>query len=274
MHTAPYRESTRHGFENYKRLEQVYEDLSQDFNEASEVYEALQTPDKIITVIDDAQDYLKRIDADIFGSPSILIRNGSDSFADKDFNGRHHIKGSQEEGEINPLCVLFVGHGSPRKGIDQILQIVKKTPNVNLHWAGSTDPNIINKAKSENIPFFAYGMLSSDQLKQLYKKCHVLAVGANFEMCSYAILEAMSVGMPIIAGDVYGVRETVGDAGLLIPTSYGIIDQEAFKSGLEKFQNIDFYNEISNRALKRFELFKADRMAKETFNVYEKFFEN
>jgi glycosyltransferase involved in cell wall biosynthesis len=269
MHTAPYRETSRSSFENYKKLEQAYEDKTKDFNEPAEIYEALRVPDKIITVIDDAVDYLKRIDADTLNIPTVLIRNGSESFADK--TNIQELRNVKDE-DLNPLRILFVGHSSPRKGIDQILQIVKKTPNVELHWAGAADPNIIAKAKEENISLISYGTLATEPLKQLYKKCHVLVSGANFEMCSYAFLEAMSVGMPSIAPDVYGIKITVADTGILVPAPYGIIDQEAFKEGLKKFQNSEFYKEKSDLALKRFELFKADRMAKETFEVYEGFF--
>src|SRR5207249_12313589 len=50
-----------------------------------------------------------------------------------------------------------------------------------------------------------------------YNEAEVMAFPSISEAFPYAVLEAMSCGAAIVATDVGGVREALGDCGLLVP---------------------------------------------------------
>jgi glycosyltransferase involved in cell wall biosynthesis len=52
---------------------------------------------------------------------------------------------------------------------------------------------------------------------KVYNDADVMAFPSISEAFPYAVLEAMSCGAAIVATDVGGVREAVGDCGLLVP---------------------------------------------------------
>src|SRR5437879_13717317 len=52
---------------------------------------------------------------------------------------------------------------------------------------------------------------------RVYSDADVMAFPSISEAFPYAVLEAMSCGAAIVATDVGGVREALGDCGLLVP---------------------------------------------------------
>jgi len=66
------------------------------------------------------------------------------------------------------------------------------------------------------------GRVSPDQLADTYQQGQVVLLTSISEGFPFAVLEAMASGRPVIATDVGGVREAVGDAGMLVaPRSPG-----------------------------------------------------
>lgn len=54
-----------------------------------------------------------------------------------------------------------------------------------------------------------------EDVSDILKKCDFFVLSSNSECCPMSILEAMASGLPIISTDVGGVKEVVGDCGLL-----------------------------------------------------------
>ena len=52
---------------------------------------------------------------------------------------------------------------------------------------------------------------------EAYRAGHVVVLSSILEALPYTVLEAMAAGRPVVATDVGGVGEAVGDAGLLVP---------------------------------------------------------
>jgi glycosyltransferase involved in cell wall biosynthesis len=59
------------------------------------------------------------------------------------------------------------------------------------------------------------GFISRDDLIHLYRNALALAFPSHFGPENLPPLEAMALGCPVIAADVPGVREQLGDAALL-----------------------------------------------------------
>ena len=85
------------------------------------------------------------------------------------------------------------------------------------------------------------------------------------ETSPISIAEAMTMGIPVIATDVGGVRELVGDGGHVI----GLDDQQAFDDRLvELLADAKSQEVLSKAARARAESFRADVVAARVHGVY------
>jgi glycosyltransferase involved in cell wall biosynthesis len=104
-----------------------------------------------------------------------------------------------------------------------------------------------------------------DALSALYKKATALAFPSLYEGFGFPLLEAMSCGCPVVAGNTSSVPEVVGDAALLFsPTSpedlAACLGRVAFESGLA--------NRMAELGRQRCRLFSWDRCLEETLAFY------
>jgi glycosyltransferase involved in cell wall biosynthesis len=134
-----------------------------------------------------------------------------------------------------PLEVLYVGRLEARKGIATVLaaipRIVGEFRRVRFTIAG--DDTISSPTGRTFRDEFAAswagrqfghlvtftGVVSGDELDQLYRRCDVFVAPSLFESFGLVLLEAMRLGKPVVASDTSGMREVVGDdhAGVLVP---------------------------------------------------------
>lgn len=68
------------------------------------------------------------------------------------------------------------------------------------------------------------GDVPPDAMPGSYRELAVLVVPSTHESVSYAAIEAMACGVPVVARAVEGLPETIGDAGLLAETDDELID--------------------------------------------------
>ena len=87
-----------------------------------------------------------------------------------------------------------------------------------------------------------------DEVIQLMKEADVLIVPSTIaENQPTVILEAASVGLPVIASDIGGMRETLADTGLLCHPW----DEKVWLEAIERYQDSGFYG---SQALQAYEL--------------------
>lgn len=108
------------------------------------------------------------------------------------------------------LKVLIVGDGSYRSELEELSRELK----INHHiiWCGRIEP---------------------EALPSYYKNMTVLAMPSHWEGFGLTAAEAMAAGIPVAASDVPGLREVVGDAGLLSPVNDDVILAQNLKQLLE-----------------------------------------
>lgn len=83
----------------------------------------------------------------------------------------------------------------------------------------------------------------------------------------FTLLEAMQAGLPIIATDVGGNKEALGNAGILVKSE----NPKAIAEAIEKLYNNEALRKtLSQQSLKRSSLFTEEKMLLETKKVYEK----
>jgi len=144
--------------------------------------------------------------------------------------GAHRFK-SQNKGlskrklgyKETDFLVLFVGKLHPYKDpltlIRSISRVVEENPNLFLVIIGTGElykeaqKEVIELNLSSHVKFL--GHISDEELKLSYDAADIFVLPSVNDACPMVLLEAMSLGIPVIASRAGGCPEIVGDAGLL-----------------------------------------------------------
>ena len=115
------------------------------------------------------------------------------------------------------LYAAFAGRISPEKGVETMISAAELLPGVPFSVAGSGP--LLEQLRRRSLPNVRFrGLLDSPELAEFYSHARFLVVPSRwYEMCPTAILEAMAMGLPIIASRIGGLPEIVQDGvtGLL-----------------------------------------------------------
>lgn len=142
------------------------------------------------------------------------------------------------EGPIRFLLIArLLGDKGIREYVEAARRLARRWDGVEFHLVGGCDPNPngITKAEAESWShdphFFWHGAL--DDVRAAISACHVYVLPSYREGTPRTVLEAMSMGRPIITTDAPGCRETVRDGvnGCLVP----VRDAEALATTMERF---------------------------------------
>lgn len=127
--------------------------------------------------------------------------------------------------ESGPLRVVFLGNVIPRKGLDTLLEAIRrqKAP-IHLDVIGSltTDPSYANamQAAAHGLPSTVsfHGPLDNAPLIEKLKSAHMLVVPSSYEGFGIVYLEGMAFGLPAIGTTSGAAGEiiTEGETGFLI----------------------------------------------------------
>ncbi len=143
-----------------------------------------------------------------------------------------------EEGlPLDAPVLMYVGRLGREKNIGFLLEVVARlAPRVPVHLAlvgeGALRETLMLRARQlgvrERVHFL--GGRAHDMALRILAGADVFVSASTTETQGLALLEAMAVGVPVVAVDGPGVRETVGDsvAGVLVPHAL-----DAFTEALE-----------------------------------------
>jgi glycosyltransferase involved in cell wall biosynthesis len=125
--------------------------------------------------------------------------------------------------ELRTLAKLaFVGRLIPLKRVDMLLDLVAAMPDVGLVVAGDGPEQsaLIRAAHNlgidDRVQFT--GAIDEESVWSLLSQCELLVLNSTTENCPHVVLEAMAVGLPVVATRVGGVPEIVKDGitGILV----------------------------------------------------------
>ncbi|MFH0846022.1 MAG: glycosyltransferase family 4 protein [Patescibacteria group bacterium] len=136
--------------------------------------------------------------------------------------GRQESKVHNVEGKV----LLSVGRLVPWKGfkvlIECIPELLKEIPNLKLKIVGSGPQkeeleNLINELDLNESVVLA-GQLSREELLEEKKRADIFVFNTNWESFSFDTVEAMSLGLPVIATEVGPLPELIenGKEGILV----------------------------------------------------------
>lgn len=183
----------------------------------------------------------------------------------------------------NCITILHVGRMERVKGVEILTRaipiVVRSKPNVRFVFVGDDLPDhhgttwqarlrefLDLEGVIANVSFL--GPLPQTNLIRQYHLANIVVVPTlNYESFSYTCAQAMAAGLPIIASEIGGIPETIGDAGILVQP--GNIYQLA-DALLRLINDRDLQGQLGQRARQTaFERFSADRVAQNMITVYQ-----
>ena len=116
-----------------------------------------------------------------------------------------------------PFRAIFVGRLTKEKGVHELLWAAQNVPGVHWTIVGDALPSDRDSASAEVRVAAAssdgrvqsVGMVSPGAVRQYLTQADVLVLPSWHEGLPVSIIEAMAVGIPVIATDIRGCRELV-----------------------------------------------------------------
>ena len=127
------------------------------------------------------------------------------------------FKPSKMNKENDKINVLSVGWLKEVKGHEYLIKVAKELPDIEFNIVGDGPlENTFKKVSPDNVNILGYKR--GEDLVKCYQKCDIYCQPSLYEGLPLSVLEAMSVGRPIVASDVGGISEVVenGENGLLV----------------------------------------------------------
>lgn len=214
---------------------------------------------------------------DIFIAVSKYIQNMAQTDVSPIIHLPNFIELQQFHEIKNNYNLLFVGRLEKMKGVEFLIQaisfIIKVFPQTTLTIVGN-GPNktdLINLTKKiqleEYIQFI--GWVENKDLDTYYEKASIVVVpSTSTEGFGIVILEAMSVGRPVIGTNVGGIPEIIDDGvnGYLVePENPEQIAEKVIKLFLEE----DSLKDFGRKARKKAEEFNIEKYVDDLEKVYE-----
>src|SRR5262249_22469714 len=115
--------------------------------------------------------------------------------------------------------ILVVGGLTRRKGGDLVLQAARelrrRLPDLRVVVVGSSEKEV-HAAASELNNIVCLGFVPETELVRLLQGALAMIFLSRYEGFGMPVLEAMAVGIPVIASRFAALPEVAGDAGLLL----------------------------------------------------------
>ncbi|HKV08883.1 MAG TPA: glycosyltransferase family 4 protein [Thermoanaerobaculia bacterium] len=125
--------------------------------------------------------------------------------------------------EEPPGYLLFVGRLRIRKGVEVLLEAVRRNSGARLLIAGDGEHRAALETKAAELglgPSVAFlGRCDASRVRGLLAGAAALVVPSTYEGMPLVVLEAMEAGLPVVASRVSGIPEVVedGKTGWLVP---------------------------------------------------------
>jgi glycosyltransferase involved in cell wall biosynthesis len=130
--------------------------------------------------------------------------------------------GAGHDHGTDPFRVLIVSRlmedKDPLTGIEAISTVVEQGHRVEGTGVGVGELRDAgaDRLRAGGVPVTMIDKVRQPELADLYRRAHVLLLSSLREGFNQATLEAMSCATPVLVSDIPGIRDGVGDAGLLV----------------------------------------------------------
>jgi len=128
-----------------------------------------------------------------------------------------------------PVKAITVGRLVPWKRVDGLIEALREIPELGLVIVGDGPERprlerIVQELCISDRVYFA-GQRSKTETLSLMAACDFFVLNSTYEGHPHAVLEAMALGLPVVATAVGGTPEVVrdGETGVLVPGRYGAL---------------------------------------------------
>lgn len=167
------------------------------------------------------------------------------------------------------LTALYVGGVIPEKGCDHIIELAKKTPNVQFRLVGSASSDIIELATDiSNIALV--GVKNGDELRSEFDNADFFIFLSRYpgEGFSNSLTEAMAAGLPCIVTDWAANADQIDDCKGGFVVSGNIIFESM--SAIQKLSDMSLREKQSNYNINKvLNLYSVETIVKQYTDCYD-----
>ncbi len=176
--------------------------------------------------------------------------------------------------EDTDFIITMVAGFRPQKDQDTLIRSMKLLPNnvkLLLVGEGVRKEKCKQLAKDEKVENRVVFLGSRNDVARILKTSDVVAMSSHWEGFGLAAVEGMASKKPVIASNVEGLREVVGNAGLLFETG----NIEDFVSIIIKLKNSpDYIKKIADSCFERSKKYDISESIEKIIQVYKDAVEN
>ncbi|HNV35509.1 MAG TPA: glycosyltransferase [Rectinema sp.] len=177
---------------------------------------------------------------------------------------------AEAKAQGKPIVLTIARLESPKRP-DLFVDIARKITKASFFWVGNVQNPTSMLPAGTKIPENLFFLGESPEAGTLANLCDIFMLLSDYEGAPMSILEAMSCAKPVVASNVGGIPEILGEgsdaAGILVPNKPNIISN-AVLSIIEK---PSIANRLGAMARQKFESsYSADHMWESYLDLYKK----
>ncbi len=190
------------------------------------------------------------------------------------YNGNslsHIIKAEKPFTNLPKRYLFFIGIISPKKNLETIFEILQQIPELSVVIAGEAQTiyqqQLELKATQLNIVdrIIFTGKVSEEEKLYLYENCEAYINSSIAEGFGIPVVEAMSVGKPLVLNNIPAFKEIAGDLALYITPENQKNFKDQYQAYINKFGATSMGKDIKTAAQK----FSWTHAAESYIKLYE-----
>ncbi|MEK7077617.1 MAG: glycosyltransferase family 4 protein, partial [Patescibacteria group bacterium] len=169
--------------------------------------------------------------------------------------------------------IISAGRLVPWKGFDFLIELMRDLPDWKLVIAGDGPEYANLKSQISNLKLQdrveLLGQIPRDELMQKMSASDIFILDTSFESFSFQVVEAMSLGLPVVTTNIGNLSEIIenGVDGILVEPN----DKKQFLDAIDKLgKDKNFRESISERAKTKAQKFSIENTIRELVNLIQK----
>ncbi|QDO93701.1 glycosyltransferase family 4 protein [Formosa sediminum] len=164
----------------------------------------------------------------------------------------------------NKPNVLLVGT-KPNKNLELTLEAIEGV-NCTVTIIGKLSEEQLALLRAFNIDFTNKFNIPYAEIVQAYSDCDVLVFASTYEGFGMPIIEAQTIGRPIITSNIGAMKEVAGNGAILINPR---LKQEITKALKDVIEDDNLREKLINQGLENVKRFQLDKIANDYMSIYK-----
>lgn len=170
---------------------------------------------------------------------------------------------SKKFNETNPR-ILLVGT-KENKNLIRVFEALHGL-NVQLHIIGNLNKKQLEVLKKLNLKFQNHFNLDFEEIVAAYQNCDLLCFPSTYEGFGMPIIEAQSVGRPVVTSNFGAMKEVAQNSACFVDP----FDVDSIKNGILKVvQNQNYREDLVKKGLENIKRFQLDEIAEKYMKLYK-----